>query len=96
MAGSDPVLVDVVAATLMGFDYKKIKLLSRALSLRDHALTATPVADIELTSNEAVWRTLSGVAQHNLAFAPPRGWRGHIELEPPTPAAQRRTARPAA
>jgi hypothetical protein len=96
LAGGDPVLVDVVAATLMGFDYRKIKLLTRALGLRDHALTSADVNDVVLVSNEAAWRMLEGVAEHHLGFAPPRGWRGHIELEPLTPTATRQPSRTAA
>lgn len=83
LAGSDSLLLDIVAATLMGFDYRKIKLLSRALDLEDLPLARAPLAALELCSNVPAWRTLDGVRHSHLGFAPPRGWVGHIELEAP-------------
>ncbi len=82
LAGSDSLLLDIVAATLMGFDYRKIKLLSRALELEDMPLAGAPLAALELCSNVPAWRTLDGVRRSHLGFAPPRGWVGHIELDP--------------
>ncbi len=73
--------MDIVAATLMGFDYRKIKLLSRALEIRDFPLSDIPPERVLLTSNIAEWRGLPGVGRAHLGFRPPRGWLGHIELD---------------
>lgn len=80
MFGLDSVLLDIVAATLMGFDYREIKLLERGLALRDHPLLEASLSELTLMANEAGWQTLDGIASSHLAFVPPRGWRGHIEL----------------
>ncbi len=87
MAGVDPVRLDVVAATLMGFDWRRIRLLARALGVRDYPLALGPVEAIAVTSNDASWRSLDGIASHHLGFVPPRGWRGHFELPVPGPSA---------
>jgi len=82
MAGVDPVRLDITAATLMGFDHRRIKLLARALQVSDYPLALGPVDAVRVLSNDADWRTLDGVAAHHLGFVPPRGWRGHFELPP--------------
>jgi uncharacterized protein (DUF362 family) len=85
MAGVDSVLVDVVAATLMGFDYRKVRLLAGALAVRDYRLATGPVESVELVSNEPAWQSLDQLARRHLGFRAPRGWVGHIELEPDNP-----------
>ena len=82
LAGADSLLLDIVAATLMGFDYQKIKLLTRGLALKDLPVAGAPLGALELCSNEPAWRSLEAVGRHHLRFVPPRGWVGHIELEP--------------
>ncbi len=92
LAGADSLAIDVVAATLMGFDYRKIKLLGRGLAVTDLPLSNVTPDAIEVVSNEAAWSDIRGIGAHHLAFAPPRGWKGHIELEelPPVSPARRR------
>jgi len=97
MVGVDSLLLDIVAATLMGFDYSKIKLLSRALAIQDYPLTRTALQAVEVVTNEPGWRSLEAIRGAHLAFRPPRGWVGHIEIEPPAPAAaEQRRSRSAA
>ncbi len=81
MVGVNSLALDVVAATVMGFDYKKIKLLSRGLAIRDFPLSDTSPEAVRVTSNVAEWRSLDGVRRAHLGFRPPRGWVGHIELD---------------
>jgi uncharacterized protein (DUF362 family) len=83
IAGVDSLLVDIVAATLMGFDYRKIKLLSRGLDVRDLPVGSVSAEGLQLVTNESHWETLSALSLKHLGFRPPRGWRGHVELEPP-------------
>jgi len=92
LAGADSLAIDVVAATLMGFDYRKIKLLGRGLAVTDLPVSYVTPDAIEVVSNEATWSDIRGIGAHHLAFAPPRGWKGHIELEelPPVTPARRR------
>ncbi len=90
MVGVDSLLVDIVAATLMGFDYRKIKLLSRGLTITDYPLTRTAPEAVEVVTNEPDWRSLDGIRHAHLAFRPPRGWVGHIELEHRGPVASAR------
>jgi len=81
LAGADSLAIDVVAATLMGFDYRKIKLLRRGLAVTDLPVSSVTPDAIEVVSNEPAWSDLRGIGEHHLGFAPPRGWKGHIELE---------------
>jgi len=90
LAGIDSLLLDNVAATLMGFDYRKIKLLARALDIEDYPLTDSSLDAVHLLSNELAWRSLEGIRGAHLAFRPPRGWVGHIELEDRGPVASAR------
>jgi uncharacterized protein (DUF362 family) len=82
MVGADSLLLDIVAATLMGFDYRKIKLLAGGLSVSDFPVGIAGPETLRLMSNDVRWRSLEGLKGANLRFLPPRGWLGHIELEP--------------
>ncbi len=97
LAGHSSTLIDVVGATAMGFDYRKIKMLCEALTQQDLPLAPHGVDEIELVSNVDAWSDLAGVAANHLDFRPPSGWRGFIELDGPPhggagdePAAERR------
>lgn len=94
LAGVDSLALDVVAATLMGFDYRKIKLLARGLGVSQLPLSDVRPEDIEVLSNDAAWSDLVGIGRQHLAFVPPRGWRGHIELTEPAAPAGRARRRP--
>lgn len=91
LAGSDSLALDVIAATLMGFDYRKIRLLDRGLAIGDFPLTSADPERLALVSNDARWTSLAALRSSHLAFQPPRGWKGHIELDeaPPAPRARR-------
>lgn len=84
LAGHDSVLLDVVGATAMGFDYRKIKMLDEALSQSDLPLTSHTVDELQLLSNVAEWSDLDGLGRNHLDFRPPNGWKGFIELEGPS------------
>ena len=81
MVGVNSLALDIVAATVMGFDHRKIKLLSRALEIRDFPLSDTSPEAVRVTSNVAEWPNLDGIRRAHLGFRPPRGWVGHIELD---------------
>jgi hypothetical protein len=50
LAGLHPVAVDCVAATLMGFDWKRLPLLRQAFAMRELSFTTFRADDIEIRS----------------------------------------------
>ncbi len=84
ISGFDPVAVDVVCATLMGFNYKKIKLLYRAFDKVKYPITELQPEDIVISSNNPDWngKKIFELNYDTLFhFKPHFGWVGHIELE---------------
>jgi uncharacterized protein (DUF362 family) len=84
VAGSDPVAVDAVCAKLMGFDYKKIKLIYKAFEQTMLPITFLRYEDILCVSNNPFWNKKLIEIQYNevFHFKAPSGWVGQIELEP--------------
>ena len=83
IGGSDPVATDMVAARVMGFDWRKIPVIHRAFEINDHPITSLKPCDVEIKSNIAGWsgNYLDIEKQKFLTFRPHTGWRGHIEYE---------------
>jgi uncharacterized protein (DUF362 family) len=83
VAGFNPLSTDAVAARLMGFDVRKIKMLDAGfgrawLNLWDGKPESIPTA-----SNCADYVSLmSNTGDPFLKFQPTRGWRGRIEIGP--------------
>lgn len=84
VAGSDPVAVDVVCATLMGFDYKRIPILYRAFDKSAYKLSTCLPESIEIYIGEDAECLTIGDIQRSLwkSFEPPFGWKGQVELAP--------------
>jgi uncharacterized protein (DUF362 family) len=79
MLAQDPFCCDVVAATLMGFDHRKIRYLKTKVEpILVNNKTATD--KISIASEDSNWSTLQNIAEHHLSFIPPTWWRGHIEI----------------
>ncbi len=80
VAGFNPVTVDVACARLMGFDPRRLPVLSRATA-RHPLLSGLPgFADIEARSNDARFSgNLVDVNGSSAAFKPHFGWEGRIE-----------------
>jgi hypothetical protein len=79
LAGCHPVSVDLVAGTLMGYDYTTIPILREA-ALRDWPLRPNVApADIEIVGNRPEWRDVLRGAPSPFSFRPSAGWQGHIE-----------------
>jgi uncharacterized protein (DUF362 family) len=79
MAGTNPVAVDCVSAALMGFDWRKAKLLRNAF-----AITRLPVANfspdaIKVVSNNPAWTGPMDNMKDRFEFQPHFGWAGHLE-----------------
>jgi uncharacterized protein (DUF362 family) len=81
IAGTDFVATDIVAATLMGFDYRKIPHLSHAFDAHPLPLTQIDPQKIVAESNVDEWNgTLWSISPSALfRFKPHFGWAGHIE-----------------
>jgi hypothetical protein len=83
VAGLNPLAVDTVCATLMGFDYRKIPMLAQAWKVCDYPLAKFSRQHIQCRSNILEWHgTLSDLGQaSHLGFKPHFGWKGHIERD---------------
>ncbi len=81
VAGCNPVAVDTVCATIMGFDPEKLPVVSRPWAIEGLPLAGFPADRIECRSNLAEWTgSLRQVTQvPHLEFRPHFGWTGRIE-----------------
>ena len=75
VAGEDPLLTDGVAATLMGFDLSKIRLMKEAISLIEFPLSDHRSYDeVRVISNDPRYSSLETIRKHHLAFRTPAKW----------------------
>jgi uncharacterized protein (DUF362 family) len=82
IAGFSPVTVDVVGASLMGFDIDKIPLIRKALEA-NHGLLPLYEGDrhtIEIIEHEGSYDLERYKKLRNLAFEAHPAWKGHVEL----------------
>jgi uncharacterized protein (DUF362 family) len=81
IAGFNPVAVDTVCATLMGFDYRRLPQLSRAWTIDNLPLTGFTPSAIWCCSNVDAWcGDLASLWRGpHLNFRPHFGWVGAIE-----------------
>jgi hypothetical protein len=82
VVGANPVAVDLVCACLMGFDYRRLPVLSRAVGSR-HALPLTGFGWDEvicMSSAQPGGRHLSQLTGMTTPFRPHFGWHGHVEM----------------
>ena len=77
----NPLAVDLVCARLMGFDYRRIPMLCRALEKHDLPLSAFGYQEVLTRSNDDRFN-LPLTRQSGLdgGFKPHFGWEHHIEL----------------
>ena len=83
IAGGDPVALDVVAAGLMGFDHRKIRLIVEGLREpgRELPISAAREDEIHVSSEDGLMELSKFLSRHNLRLAPHPGWKGSIERE---------------
>jgi hypothetical protein len=84
IGGDDPLAVDVTAATLMGFDWQRIRLLSGIVAtLRAPKYSAFngDLATLELLSNVPAWNSVDALRREHYSFRAPNGWRRSVEIE---------------
>ncbi len=80
VAGMEPLAVDLACVRLMGFDYRRIPVLDRALA--EHALPLASFAYEEVVVRSNVSECngpLTDLRGLEPAFRPHFGWKGHIE-----------------
>jgi len=91
VGGMDLVALDITAATVMGFDWRKIPLLRNAVELRRWPISAMGDNLEDWEALPVMWnghrlQLRSLREQRDLGtFKAPRGWTGHIELGPTVP-----------
>lgn len=85
LAGTHPVAVDLVAATLMGFDWRKLRLLRHCFGLRELNFVPFGPGDIEVRSNRPEWAGPLDQMRATFQFRPHFGWVGAVEREVPEP-----------
>ena len=81
LAGTNPAAVDMVAAKLMGFDWKKMRLLRNAFSMRKSNFVPFEPGEIALASNRDSWQGELERMTDTFSFKPHFGWTGEIERE---------------
>jgi hypothetical protein len=79
VAGTHPVAVDCVAATLMGFAWDRVPLLRNAFSMRGLDFTPFSAGDILIASDNPAWAGALDEVSGTFAFRPHFGWSGAIE-----------------
>ena len=79
LAGTHPLAVDCVAATLMGFDWQKLRMLKNAFTLREPNFVNFHADDIEVVSNKANWAGKVAAMEDVFQFRPHFGWVNAIE-----------------
>jgi len=92
LAGINPVAVDLACARVMGFDYRRIPLLFRALADHPLRLAAFGFEDVVARSNDQRFDgPLAEMRGPLLDFEPHFGWKGHIEIGESTTTDERGT-----
>jgi uncharacterized protein (DUF362 family) len=82
ISGSDPVSVDAVAATVMGFDWEKLPVIREAFYLDTLPISTVDPNTIQVVSELHDWQgSLEELkTKEHYDFIPHFGWRNHIEL----------------
>jgi uncharacterized protein (DUF362 family) len=79
LAGLHPVAVDCVAAMVMGFDWRKMRLLRNSFHIRQLNFVSFEPADIQVISNKPAWSGKMEDMEDTFRFRPHFGWVGAIE-----------------
>jgi uncharacterized protein (DUF362 family) len=79
LAGAHPVAIDCVAATLMGFDWQKIRLLRQSFRIRELNFVPFPPTAVRAVSNHTPWNCTLEQLDDPFDFRPHFGWVGAIE-----------------
>jgi len=81
VGGTSSAAVDAFLCRLMGFDYRKTPSVARAFDTMELPIAPGPVDSLEFVTNDPVWAGVRpDVPGVSFEFAPPKGWKGAIEL----------------
>jgi uncharacterized protein (DUF362 family) len=88
LAGTNPLAVDAVAASIMGFDIRKAKVVSKAFETKKLPLASFDVEDVTILG-DLKSRTIAEMLKNHewKPFEPACGYKGHIEYVDETSAA---------
>jgi hypothetical protein len=81
MCGTNPVAIDAVCATLMGFDALKIPAIARSFEIRSRPLCDFSFRDIRVLLAEGEFPLEAVPEKWIVPFEPQFGWKGHIEKQ---------------
>lgn len=85
MAARNPVPMDLVAASLMGFDVQKMPMIWNAFGGRDGLNGSAPTLydgdenEIRVNTGNETLTYEQFLVKHNLRFEPHPAWKGHVE-----------------
>ena len=85
LAGTHPAAVDCAAATVMGFEWRKLRLLKNSFALGELNFVPFPPEAIQVISNRPAWTGPLDGLKDAFAFRPHFGWVGAIEKSAETP-----------
>jgi uncharacterized protein (DUF362 family) len=82
ISGQDPASVDVVAATIMGFDWEKLPVIREAFYLKNYPISTVNPQTIQVISEVSDWTgSLEELKnKQHFDFNAHFGWKGYIEL----------------
>ena len=83
IAGFNPLILDTVVATIMGFDFKRIPQIYQAYKIKKYPISKFRYEDIKIISNNKLWaRKVNDIKlEDTLKYITHPGWEGHIEME---------------
>ena len=88
VAGANPLLTDIAAVGIMGFDHRKIPLLRESLAVTEWPIADGDIAGLRTRWDGKEWAAVDGPpVGRSLDFAPAIGWRGQIEHDERVPVA---------
>ena len=82
IAGSHPLAVDCTAASIMGFNWSKLRMLSGAFAMKRSSFVSFEADSIEVRSNDPSWQGPLKSIRETFEFRPHFGWAGAIEATP--------------
>ncbi len=84
LGGDDPLAIDIVAAAVMGFDWKRIALLrgiADTAQAPKYSAFNGDLLSVELLSNVPSWNLVEALECEHFSFRPPAGWRDSVEIK---------------
>lgn len=81
ISGTNPAAVDVVCASLMGFDPLKIPTICNAFKIKRYLFCDFALGEVRAVFDDASYEYMNIPEERIVAFEPQFGWKGHIERD---------------